>query len=162
MDRRVRLGRAFLVSLRRLTIAFAAASLLALPSCRRPLGRDATDAGVSPDDGSPSVGDAPRGDILALDAPTDPGASGPAFLGRAVGSSARLASNFFAGTPFSGQVNLLTTGSFDAPQQMFSTDNFARSTAYLALGAPVGDHADWTARAALTQGDIASWIVAGE
>src|SRR5947209_7650 len=69
MDRRVRLGRAFLVSLRRLTIAFAAASLLALPSCRRPLGRDATDAGVSPDDGSPSVGDAPRGDILALDAP---------------------------------------------------------------------------------------------
>jgi len=34
--------------------------------------------------------------------------------------------------------------------------------AYLALGAPVGEHADWTARAALTQGDLASWIVAGE
>jgi outer membrane receptor protein involved in Fe transport len=34
--------------------------------------------------------------------------------------------------------------------------------AYLAVGAPVGEHADWTARAALTQGDIASWIVAGE
>ena len=70
-------------------------------------------------------------------------------------SSARLASNFFAGTPFSGQVNLLTTGSFDSPQQLFSTDNFARSIAYLALGAPVGEHADWTVRAALTQGDIA-------
>ena len=38
----------------------------------------------------------------------------------AVGSPARVAANFFADTPFSGQVNLLTTGSFDAPQQLFS------------------------------------------
>jgi hypothetical protein len=84
------------------------------------------------------------------------------IFGRATSSSARLASNFFAATPFSGQVNLLTTGSFDTPQQLFTADNFAHNTAYLALGAPVGGHADWTARAALTQGDIASWIVAGE
>jgi outer membrane receptor protein involved in Fe transport len=55
----------------------------------------------------------------------------------------------------------LTTGTFDAPQQMLA-DNFSRSVAYLALSAPVGDHADWAARAALTQGDIASWIIAGE
>ena len=81
---------------------------------------------------------------------------------RSAPAAARLATNFFADTPFSGQVNLLTTGSFDSPQQLFSADNFAHSTAYLALGAPVGGHADWTARAALTQGDIASWIVAGE
>jgi hypothetical protein len=79
----------------------------------------------------------------------------------AVDGLSRLATNFFA-SPFSGQVNLLTTGSFDSPQQLFSADNFAHSTAYFALGAPVGAHADWTARAALTQGDIASWIVAGE
>src|SRR5258706_2222980 len=47
-----------------------------------------------------------------------PSASGTASLfGRASESSARLASNFFAGTPFFGQVNLLTTGSFDSPQQ---------------------------------------------
>ena len=84
------------------------------------------------------------------------------MFGRVTNSSARLASNFFAATPFSGQVNLLTTGSFDTPQQLFSSDNFARNTAYLALGAPVGEHADWTVRAALTQGDIAAWIVAGE
>ena len=77
-------------------------------------------------------------------------------------SPARMATNFFAATPFSGQVNLLTTGSFDSPQQLFSADNFAHNTAYLALGAPVGEQADWTARAAMTQGDIASWIVAGE
>ncbi len=83
-------------------------------------------------------------------------------LARAVESPARLATNFFEGTPFSGQVNLLTTGAFDAPQQLLTAENFAHSIAYLALGAPVGEHADWTVRAALTQGDIASWIVAGE
>jgi hypothetical protein len=83
-------------------------------------------------------------------------------LGRVSGSPVRFATNFFADTPFSGQVNLLTTGSFDTPQQLFSADSFSHNTAYLALGAPVGQHADWTVRAALTQGDIASWIVAGE
>ena len=79
----------------------------------------------------------------------------------AVDGLSRLATNFFT-SPFSGQVNLLTTSSFDSPQQLFSSDNFAHGTAYFALGAPVGTHADWTARAALTQGDLASWIVAGE
>jgi hypothetical protein len=102
-------------------------------------------------------------DLLAGDAPADANAfEPPTFFDRAVGSPARLATNFFTGTPFSGQLNLLTTGSFDTTQQLFTTDNFSRSIAYLALGAPVGEHADWTVRAALTQGDIASWIVAGE
>ena len=93
---------------------------------------------------------------------------GPASFGggRLAASNAsaasRFASSLFANTPFTGQVNLFTTGSFDTPQQVFSTDNFARSVAYVAIGAPIGDHADWTAHAALTQGDIASWIVAGE
>jgi hypothetical protein len=105
----------------------------------------------------------PEDVVAAADAPADGnGLGGPGVFGRVTNSSARLASNFFAATPFSGQVNLLTTGSFDTPQQLFSSDNFAHNTAYLALGAPVGEHADWTVRAALTQGDIASWIVAGE
>jgi TonB-dependent receptor-like protein/carboxypeptidase family protein len=102
-------------------------------------------------------------DVLANDAPVDTHMFGaPDGLGRFSGSPVRFATNFFAGTPFSGQVNLLTTGSFDTPQQLFSADNFSHNTAYLALGAPVGEHADWTVRAALTQGDLASWIVAGE
>jgi hypothetical protein len=100
--------------------------------------------------------------VAAADGPSDEGFGGRNVFGRVTNSSARVASNFFASTPFSGQVNLLTTGSFDTPQQLFSQDNFAHNTAYLALGAPVGEHADWTVRAALTQGDIASWIVAGE
>src|SRR5471030_1581534 len=103
------------------------------------------------------------GDLLAGDTPSEHNPfDGQTLFDRTLGSSARLASNFFAGTPFSGQVNLLTTGSFDSPQQMFSADNFSHSIAYLALGAPVGDNGDWTMRAALTQGDIASWIVAGD
>jgi hypothetical protein len=105
----------------------------------------------------------PEAMVASADAPSgDAGFGGQNVFGRVTNSSARLASNFFAATPFSGQVNLLTTGSFDTPQQLFSSDNFAHNTAYLALGAPVGEHADWTVRAALTQGDIASWIVAGE
>jgi TonB dependent receptor/Carboxypeptidase regulatory-like domain len=104
----------------------------------------------------------PEALVAADDAPPADGFGGQSVFGRVSNSSARLASNFFSTTPFSGQVNLLTTGSFDSPQQLFTADNFAHNTAYLALGAPVGEHADWTVRAALTQGDIASWIVAGE
>src|SRR5262249_6986720 len=87
---------------------------------------------------------------------------GPAgFLGRGVGSTARLASNFFTDTMFSGQVNLLTTGSLDLPQQLFSLDAVSRGVAYLAVSAPAGASADWTVRGALTQSDISSWIIAG-
>src|SRR5204862_2877231 len=101
-------------------------------------------------------------DLLAGDTGSPPNAFSSAGLFSRASDSARFAANLFGGTPFSGQVNLLTIGSFETPQQLFTTDNFSHNTAYLALGAPVGEHADWTARAALTQGDIASWIVAGE
>ncbi|HKB11228.1 MAG TPA: carboxypeptidase-like regulatory domain-containing protein, partial [Vicinamibacterales bacterium] len=84
------------------------------------------------------------------------------IFGRASETSTRLAADFLTTTPFSGQVNLLTSGTFDSPQQLFTGGNNSRSTTYLTLGAPVGEHADWTARAALTQGDLSSWMVAGE
>ena len=101
-------------------------------------------------------------ELISEDAP-DPALFGPATrLSSALGSPARLAAGLFTGTPFSGQVNLLTTGMFDSPQQLFTADNFSRSIAYLAIGAPVGESGDWTMRAALTQGDIASWIVSGQ
>ncbi|HEX7138985.1 MAG TPA: TonB-dependent receptor [Vicinamibacterales bacterium] len=101
-------------------------------------------------------------EIVVGDTPPDTNVWGAGSLLGAMGSPARLASSLFAATTFSGQVNLLTSGSFDTPQNLFSGDAFSRSIAYLALGAPVGDKADWTVRAALTQGDIASWILAGE
>jgi hypothetical protein len=101
-------------------------------------------------------------EILVGDTPPDASVWGRGSVLDYVGSPARIATNFFSTTDFSGQVNLLTTGSFETPQQLFTTDQLARSITYLALGAPVGDRADWTVRAALTQGDISSWIVAGE
>jgi len=80
----------------------------------------------------------------------------------AVESSARIASNFFTDTPFFGQLNILTTSSFDTPQDLFAARAFlARSVANMIVGAPAGD-ADWTIRGAVTQGDIASWVLSGD
>ena len=80
---------------------------------------------------------------------------------RAAGSPARFATNFFADTPFSGQVNFLTTGSFETPKELFSSDSLAHGIAYVHLGAPVGSNADWMVRGGLTQADLSSWILAG-
>ena len=82
------------------------------------------------------------------------------LFGRAMTSPARAATSFFADAPLSGQVNFLTTNLFDGPDQLTSAAP-ARGIAYVKLGAPVGDHADWTVRGALTEGDLAAWIVAG-
>lgn len=92
----------------------------------------------------------------------NPGGFAQGIFGRAFDSSTRVATNFFGATPLSGQFNLFTTSTFDTPQQLFSTDTLSRSVAYVSLGAPAGDHADWSVRGALTQGDISSWIVEGE
>lgn len=82
------------------------------------------------------------------------------FLGRAVESSARLAGALFTHSPLQGQVNLLTTGAFDAPGDLLNTER-TRGVAFFAVGAPVGDHGDWTVKAALNQGDLSSWLLAG-
>jgi hypothetical protein len=89
---------------------------------------------------------------------------GPSHVfGHAMESSARVATNFFADTPFSGQLNLLTTSSFDAVQDMFAARAFAgRGVTNFVVGAPAGANADWTMRGALTQGDLSSWVVSGD
>jgi outer membrane receptor protein involved in Fe transport len=83
------------------------------------------------------------------------------LLGRAVGSSARLAGDFLAQSPLEGQVNFLTTGAFDAPLDLLQLER-TRGVAFFAVGAPVGLRGDWNIRAALNQGDLSSWIVAGD
>ena len=83
------------------------------------------------------------------------------LLGQLVGTPGRVV-DFFATTPISGQVNLLTSGSFDTPQQLFSSDTLARNIANVRIGAPAGADADWNVTGALTQADISSWVVAGE
>ena len=82
-------------------------------------------------------------------------------LGRAVGHSARLASSWFEDLSLSGQFNLITTTSFDRPQDLFSMNvDVPRSIAYVALEAP-GVSGDWTMRGSIIQGDVSSWILAG-
>ena len=82
-------------------------------------------------------------------------------LSRAVGTPARMASSLFEDLAMSGQFNLLTTTSFDRPQDLFSMNvEVPKSVAFLSLEAP-GAHGDWTMRGTITQGDLASWILAG-
>lgn len=108
------------------------------------------------------------GELVAGAADRDddsPGLGGPWLAGllvsRAVESSARFAANLFDGTAWSGQINLLTTTSFDRPGDLFGAPGWPRGVAYLALGAPAGSSGEWTIRGAMTSGDVASWVVAG-
>jgi Carboxypeptidase regulatory-like domain/TonB dependent receptor len=78
---------------------------------------------------------------------------------RAMDSAASVATTFFTDLPFSGEVNVLTTGAF-GPGELFSGDVLPRGVAYMAIGAPT-PAGDWSVRAAMNQGDLSSWIVAG-
>ena len=57
------------------------------------------------------------------------------LFGRAMGSAASMATHFFTDFPFSGEVNLLTTGALGT-WRVFSTTTLPRGVAYLALSAP--------------------------
>lgn len=81
-------------------------------------------------------------------------------LGRAVEQSARAAGALFADVSFNGQVDLLTTGAFDNPGELLQMDR-TRSVAFFSVGSNVGDHGAWAVRAAMNQGDLDSWILAG-
>lgn len=82
-------------------------------------------------------------------------------LGRAVGSPARMATSLLAEVPWNGHLDLLTSTSFDRPQDLLSMQTWLpRGVAYLSLAAPTaGGH--WAMRGAVTQGDLSSWILAG-
>jgi hypothetical protein len=84
------------------------------------------------------------------------------IFGRAVGGAANFAgyaTSFLADLSLNGEVNLLTTSAV-SPRELFSGDGLARGVAYFALGAPT-PAGEWTVRAAMSEGDLASWIVAG-
>jgi hypothetical protein len=80
-------------------------------------------------------------------------------FGRRSGASTSFATSFFADFPFSGEVNLLTTGAL-GPGDFISGGELPRGVAYLSIGAPT-PAGDWLVRAAMSQGDLASWVVAG-
>ena len=66
----------------------------------------------------------------------------------------------FDALPFAGQVQLLTSGSFDTAGDLFGA-GFPAGITHVAVGAPAGSRAQWAAQGALTQGDISSWVVGG-
>jgi hypothetical protein len=84
-----------------------------------------------------------------------------AFFGRAMTAPVRAAASLFNDAPFNGQINLLTTSTFESPAELLSDLSVARGVAYLSLGAAAGRRGDWNVQAALQQGDMASWMLAG-
>jgi hypothetical protein len=107
---------------------------------------------VLKDSGSPvTVADA------AADQPIPEAGS---IFGRAVDGAATAAANFFTTTPFSGEVNLLTSSSQASTTPFFVSDLAPRGIAYLSIGAPVAN-GRWDVRASMSQSDVAAWIVAG-
>lgn len=101
-------------------------------------------------DGTPP-GDSNRADFKYL----------PSFLDWVVAESAQAATSFFADTPFTGQINVLTTSAVSSSQGWLP-DRLPRGVAYLAVGAPVGVHGDWRLRGAMSTGGLASWVALGE
>jgi TonB dependent receptor/Carboxypeptidase regulatory-like domain len=81
------------------------------------------------------------------------------LFGRAMGSAASIATSLFTDFPFSGEVNILTTGAL-APGALLSRTALPRGVAYLALTAPAPG-GEWLIRGAMSEADLSSWIVAG-
>lgn len=179
---RVRVGAAPSVhfQLRRVDAAFGTAGANASPVRSRPIiaaGFDLPKVADSETDAAATSGDAdhPHDEtawrlrhltrsVLKDAAPSvaliedDPEPSSASAV-RATMAAASVATSVFSGFPLSGEVNFLTTGAA-APGQLLSATAWPRGVAYLALAAP-GSGGDWSMRAAMSEGDLSSWIVAG-
>jgi hypothetical protein len=105
------------------------------------------------ENGVVSIADAARGSELD----GDPVAG--SIFGRALDSAANMAASFFTATPFSGEVNFLTTSAFGPGPLLFS-DFVPRGVAYMSIGAPAAS-GRWDVRASMSQSDVSAWIVAG-
>ena len=84
------------------------------------------------------------------------------FLGRAVESSARLATSAFSDWPLYGQVNLLTATAYDDSGEFVDFGPASGRGVLLRWAPPWGRYADWSARAAMNSGDVTSWTMAGD
>ena len=78
---------------------------------------------------------------------------------RRVTSGALVPLAFFSDLALSGQVNLMTIESFRSPGQIFA-GGAPRSVAFVSVNTQAVGGA-WSMQGAMTQGDLASWIVAG-
>jgi len=71
-----------------------------------------------------------------------------------------LAAELWSGLPLSAQVQFLTASSLGTADQVLGIGP-VRSIAYVTVTAPAGRSATWATQAAITQGDLSSWIVGG-
>lgn len=95
---------------------------------------------------------------VVLAGANDDAPAGGSLFGRAIDSASSLAGNVLTDLPFTGEVNLLTTGAL-GPGTWSGTEQ-ERGVAYFSLGAPT-PAGDWLVRGAMSQGDLSSWIMAG-
>jgi hypothetical protein len=102
------------------------------------------------------------GDVVSIadaasEQPLPPG--NPSIFGRAFDNAANMAASFFTATPFSGEVNFLTTSALGAGPLLFS-DFVPRGVAYMSIGAPAAS-GRWDVRASMSQSDVSAWVLAG-
>lgn len=102
-----------------------------------------------------------RSNAIVIAADDESLSDGSAF-GRAMGGAANFAvhaTTLFTALPLTGEVNLLTTSVF-GPGEIFAGDGLPRGVAYFSIGSPT-PAGEWQVRAAMSEGDLASWIAAG-
>ncbi len=95
----------------------------------------------------------------APDAKFAPSGNTPAAgnsLAHAFGAPARILGDL----PVTGQVNLMTSASFDGSQSSSASDSAMRGSAFFSLAGPAWGYGDWTARV-LTQATPGSWFLSG-
>lgn len=69
-------------------------------------------------------------------------------------------SSLFNVLPFSGEINLLTSNSVNGPGDLFG-NGMPRGITYVQLGSGTETAAGWAVQAAVSEGDVSSWILAG-
>jgi hypothetical protein len=79
-----------------------------------------------------------------------------AAIARAMAAPVRLLGDL----PLTGQINLMTSGSFDGLPSAWASDSAVRGTAYLTLAGPAWGYGDWSARV-VTQADLGAWFMSG-
>ena len=62
--------------------------------------------------------------------------------------------------PLSGEVHLLTSGTFDSTSSSVSPAVPLRGVAFVSVGGPAWGHGDWSGQV-MAQGDLGSWFLAG-
>ncbi len=95
---------------------------------------------------------------VASDGASSPDDGRMAGLPRSLGTLASFASGLRT-LPLSGEVNLLTRGTFESASPLVGSVRPA-GIANLSVGAPAW-RGDWTARGTMNTGDVSSWFAAG-